>query len=91
MIKIKLSIYSIEFINNHKFESISKSQMPVPIRGGCPSIILLLGVLHLSLSHLKAASVMNLTDVSKVILKKGLALYFIQFLFIAFIFPPNVT
>jgi hypothetical protein len=69
----------------------NKSQIPVPISGGWPKIILLLGVLQLSVSHLNAESVMNLTDVSKVILKKGLALYFIQFLFIAFILPPKVT
>lgn len=69
----------------------SKSQRPVPIMGGCPKMILLLGVLHLSVSHLRAASVINLTEVSKVILKKGLALYFIQFLFIALMLPPNVT
>jgi len=78
-------------MKNHKFESMSKSHIPVPMRGGWPSIILLLGVLHLSVSHFNAASVINFTDVSNVILKNGLALYFIQFLFIALIFPPNVT
>ena len=78
-------------ISDHKFESMSKSQIPVPIKGGWPKMILLLGVLHLSVSHLKAESVMNFTDVSKVILKNGLALYFIQFLFMAFTVPPKDT
>lgn len=33
---------------DHRLESMSKSQRPVPIKGGWPKIILLLGVLHLS-------------------------------------------
>ena len=48
---------------NQRLESISKSQRPVPIIGGWPKMILLLGVLHLSVSHLRAASVINLTEV----------------------------
>lgn len=64
---------------------------PVPISGHCPIIILLEGVLQRSTSHLRAESVMNLTEVSKVILKKGLGLKLIPFRFIAFILPPKVT
>ena len=54
-------------------------------------MILLDGVLHLSVSHLSAESVMNLTEVSKVILRKGLGLKLIQFLFMALMQPPKVV
>jgi hypothetical protein len=49
---IKSNNRIILFINNHNLfhnpESINKSQIPVPIDGGCPRIILLLGVFILS-------------------------------------------
>ena len=54
--------------------SIKSSCSPVPNFGHCPSIILLEGVLQVSTSHFNAASVIYLTEVSKVILSKGLGL-----------------
>lgn len=50
------------------------SHMPVPSWGFWPKIILLLGLLQLSISQFNAAFVMNLTEVSYDILRKGLAL-----------------
>ncbi len=48
-IKYKLLVLNVEVEDiNHRFESMSKSHSPAPIIGGCPNIILLLGVLHLS-------------------------------------------
>lgn len=65
--------------------------MPVPKSGFCPRIILLLGLLQLSISQCRAAFVMNFTEVSYDMRRNGLALYDIQFRFIALMFPPKVT